>query len=184
MQRLVPVSQFFSWLRRSGHIESNPASDLIMPRADRRLPESTLTATEMSRLLSTPDITKPLGLRDRAVLEVFYSCALRRNELIELTLRDVDFERGTVFVRCGKGAKDRYVPIGERALFWLRLLHRPHPSAARRSGVPRAPLHVEQRHADVSRLGLQKGASVPGRCRDQEARELSPFASHRRNADA
>jgi integrase/recombinase XerD len=121
MQRLVPVSQFFSWLRRSGHIENNPAADLIMPRADRRLPESTLTATEMSRLLSTPDITRPLGLRDRAVLEVFYSCALRRNELIELTLRDVDFERGTVFVRCGKGAKDRYVPIGERALFWLRL---------------------------------------------------------------
>ncbi len=113
MQRLVPVSQLFSWLRRSGRIEVNPAADLIMPRADRRLPESTLTMGEMSKLLSQPDITKPMGLRDRAFLEVFYSCALRRNELIELTLRDVDFDRGTVFVRYGKGAKDRYVPIGE-----------------------------------------------------------------------
>jgi integrase/recombinase XerD len=62
-----------------------------------------------------------LGLLDRAVLEVFYSCALRRSELIGLLVKDVDFDRGTVFVRSGKGSKDRYVPIGERALFWLRL---------------------------------------------------------------
>ena len=66
-------------------------------------------------------MAKPLGLRDRAVLEVFFSCALRRSELISLWLRDVDFDRGTVFVRQGKGAKDRYVPMGERALFWVRL---------------------------------------------------------------
>ena len=83
----------------------------------------------MAAVLSAPVVSKPLGLRDRAVLEVFYSCGLRRNELIELACRDVDYARGTVFVRCGKGAKDRYVPIGERALFWLRLyneLVRPH----------------------------------------------------------
>jgi integrase/recombinase XerD len=121
VQRLVPVTQFFSWLRRSGRIGSNPASDLTMPRPDRRLPEATLSALEMAALLSTPDVSSSLGLRDRAVLEVFYSCALRRGELIALAMRDVDFDRGTVFVRCGKGSKDRYVPIGERALFWLRL---------------------------------------------------------------
>ncbi len=120
-QRLVPVAQLFSWLRRQHRIEVNPAADLLMPRPDRRLPEATLSAEEMALLLSTPDISKPLGLRDRSVLEVFYSCGLRRAELISLWLRDVDFERGTVFVRCGKGGKDRYVPIGERALFWLRL---------------------------------------------------------------
>ena len=99
-QRLVPVTQFFSWLRRSGRITVNPAADLTMPRPDRRLPEATLTAQEMAALLSTPKISRPLGLRDRAVLEVFYSCGLRRAELIDLTVRDVDFERGTVFVRC------------------------------------------------------------------------------------
>ena len=120
-QRLVPVCHFFSWLRRSGELTVNPASDLLMPKPDRRLPEATLSGPEMALLLAQPDVSRPLGLRDRAILETFYSCALRRQELIELTVRDVDFDRGTVFVRCGKGAKDRYVPIGERALFWLRL---------------------------------------------------------------
>ena len=120
-QRMVPVVQLFSWLRRQRRIAVNPAADVLMPRPDRRLPEATLSADEMALLLGTPQVSKPLGLRDRAVLEVFYSCGLRRAELISLWLRDVDFERGTVFVRSGKGAKDRYVPIGERALFWLRL---------------------------------------------------------------
>jgi len=92
-----------------------------MPRTDRRLPEATLSASEMAAVLSTPVVSKPLGLRDRAVLEVFYSCGLRRNELIQLACRDVDYSRGTVFIRSGKGSRDRYVPIGERALFWLRL---------------------------------------------------------------
>jgi integrase/recombinase XerD len=120
-QRLVSVTHFFTWLRRAGRVPVNPASDLVMPKPDRRLPEATLSATEMGRLLAAPDIGQPLGLRDRAVLEVFYSCGLRRAELIELAVDDVDFDRGTIFVRNGKGAKDRYVPIGERALFWLRL---------------------------------------------------------------
>ena len=120
-QRLIPVCHFFCWLRRSGQLPTNPASDLLMPRPDQRLPEATLSTTEMAALLAQPDVSRPLGLRDRAILEVFYSSALRRQELIDLTLRDVDFQRATVFVRRGKGSKDRYVPIAERALFWLRL---------------------------------------------------------------
>lgn len=120
-QRLIAVAQFFTWLRRQHRIAQNPTADLEMPRADRPLPEATLSRDEMSALLSVPNVTRPLGLRDRAVLEVFYSSALRRSELIALRLRDVDFERGTLFVRRGKGAKDRHVPIGERALFWVRL---------------------------------------------------------------
>jgi integrase/recombinase XerD len=120
-QRLIPICHFLSWMRRSGRLTVNPASDLLMPKPDRRLPEATLSIAEMALLLAQPDVSRPLGLRDRAILEIFYSCALRRQELIELTVRDVDFDRGTIFVRCGKGAKDRYVPIGERALFWLRL---------------------------------------------------------------
>lgn len=120
-QRLIPISHFFSWLRHGGQLRTNPARDLLMPRPDRRLPEATLSTTEMTALLAQPDVSRPLGLRDRAILEVFYSSALRRQELIDLTIRDVDFERATVFVRRGKGSKDRYVPIAERALFWLRL---------------------------------------------------------------
>lgn len=134
VQRLIPVGHFFSWLRRSGQLETNPAGDLLMPRPDRRLPEATLTTSEMTALLAQPDVSQPLGLRDRAILEVFYSSALRRQELIDLTIRDVDFARATIFVRRGKGSKDRYVPIAERALFWLRLyldLARPRFAGAR-----------------------------------------------------
>lgn len=121
VQRLVPLTQFFSWCHREHHLSVNPAADLLMARPDRRLPEATLSAKEMARVLEIPAVDNPLGLRDRAVLEVFYSCALRRSELINLWVKDVDFDRGTLFVRSGKGAKDRYVPIGERALFWLQL---------------------------------------------------------------
>jgi integrase/recombinase XerD len=120
-QRLIPIQQLFAWLTRTGAIDRDPAVDLTTPRPDRRLPEATLSAPEMSALLACPRVTRPLGLRDRSVLEVFYSCGLRRGELISLRIRDVDFDRGTVFVHHGKGGKDRYVPIGERALFWLRL---------------------------------------------------------------
>jgi integrase/recombinase XerD len=137
-QRLVPLAQLFAWLRRAGRVSLNPTADMMMPRPDRRLPESTLSSSEMVRLLAAPDVSRPLGLRDRAVLEVFYSCALRRAELIDLALGDIDYERGTVFVRRGKGAKDRYVPIGERALFWLRLyvgLARPRLAGERHPGV-------------------------------------------------
>ena len=120
-QRLIPVQQFCGWLRRSGRVPTDPTIDLTPPRPDRRLPETTLTADEVAALLAVPNVARPMGLRDRAVLEVFYSCALRRCELIGLCVGDVDFARGTVFVRHGKGAKDRHVPIGQRALFWLRL---------------------------------------------------------------
>jgi len=120
-QRLIPVQQLFTWLTRTGVIDQDPAVDLTTPRPDRRLPEATLSAAEMSALLACPKVIRPLGLRDRSVLEVFYSCGVRRGELIALRIRDVDFDRGTVFVHHGKGGKDRYIPIGERALFWLRL---------------------------------------------------------------
>ena len=61
-QRLIPVQQFFSWMRRTGVIDSNPATDLSMPRPDRRLPEATLSAAEMTLILSRPDVKRPLGL--------------------------------------------------------------------------------------------------------------------------
>ena len=105
-QRLIPVQQLFTWLTRTGVIDRDPAVDLTTPRPDRRLPEATLSAAEMASLLGCPKVTRPLGLRDRSVLEVFYSCGLRRGELIALRIRDVDFDRGTVFVHHGKGGKD------------------------------------------------------------------------------
>lgn len=104
--RLVPVRAFFAWLCRQNHLLSNPASDLELPRVEKRLPRHVLTAAEAERVLALPDVSDPIGLRDRAMLEVFYSTGMRRMELLGLKLYDLDAERGTVFVRQGKGKKD------------------------------------------------------------------------------
>ena len=118
-QRLVPVRMFFQWLARRNLILSNPASDLELPRREWRLPKAVLTAEEAERVLRAVEPNRAVDLRNRAILETFYSTGLRRRELIHLRLTDVDFERRTVFIRLGKGKKDRVIPIGERALQWI-----------------------------------------------------------------
>ena len=115
-KRLVAVQSFFRWLTRENHLLSNPAADLDLPRLEVRLPKHILTAAEVDRVMAVADVTKPRGLRDRAVLEVLYATGMRRAEVCALTLYDLDAERGVVTVRQGKGKKDRTVPIGERAL--------------------------------------------------------------------
>ena len=119
MSLLVPVRSWFRFLLREKLINSNPASDLDFPKEPQRLPQNILTLDEVALVLNQPDITDPLGLRDRAMLETFYSTAMRRSELIRLEVYDVDLERGIVMIRQGKGGKDRNVPIGKRASSWL-----------------------------------------------------------------
>ena len=110
---------FVRWLMRDGRIEANPASELDLPRQEYRLPRDVLTAEEVETVLAQPNLMDPLGLRDRAILEVFYGTGIRRFVLVNLTIWDVDPARGTMFVHQGKGKRDRYVPIGERALHWV-----------------------------------------------------------------
>lgn len=98
---------------------SNPAADLELPRLGEQLPKHVLSVKEVEQVLSLPDVKTALGLRDRAILETFYSTGIRRKELIVLQLYDLDRERGVVAVRQGKGRKDRVVPIGARALAWI-----------------------------------------------------------------
>ncbi len=117
--RMVPIRAWFKWLTRNNHILHNPASDLELPRAEKRLPKHILTAPEVETILNLTDITTAAGLRDRAMLETLYSTGIRRLELINLKWPDVDYERGTLLINQGKGKKDRVVPIGERALLWL-----------------------------------------------------------------
>ncbi len=117
--RLVAIRAYFKWLTRQNVIPSNPASELELPKLERRLPKHVLTPSEAEKVMMVPDLQEPLGLRDRAILEVFYSTGIRRMELINLTVWDLDQERGTLMVRQGKGKKDRMVPIGERAVLWL-----------------------------------------------------------------
>jgi integrase/recombinase XerD len=119
-QRLLAVRAFFKWAAKQRHVLHNPASEIELPRAERRLPRPALTAAEAELVLAQPHLDDPLGVRDRAILEVFYSTGIRRAELAHLTVHDIDHERQTLLVRQGKGKKDRLVPAGERALAWVR----------------------------------------------------------------
>jgi integrase/recombinase XerD len=117
--RLVPVKAFFKWLAKNNHILYNPASEMELPKKEKRLPRHVLSAQEAEAVINQPDIHDPLGLRNRAVLEVLYSTGMRRMELIGLKLYDLDVEHGTVMIRQGKGKKDRMIPIGDRAMAWV-----------------------------------------------------------------
>lgn len=117
--RLVPLRVWFKWMTKQNHILHNPASELELPRLGRSLPKNILSAEEVERVMVLPDIGEPIGLRDRALLEVLYSTGLRRLELVRLKLYDLALDRGLILVRQGKGKKDRYVPVGERAILWL-----------------------------------------------------------------
>jgi integrase/recombinase XerD len=117
--RLMAVRGYFRWLVRQNALLSNPAADLELPRMEKRLPRHVLTAREADAVMNQPDVSEPLGIRDRAILETLYSTGMRRLEVLGLKVDDLDTDRGTVFVRQGKGKKDRVIPIGERALAWV-----------------------------------------------------------------
>ena len=117
--RLVAVKGFFRWLSKEGHLGANPAADLDLPKTPKRLPRDFLTVAEVEAVLAQPEVSTPFGLRDRAILETLYATGIRRAELARLSVYDLQLERGTLFVRAGKGRKDRVVPLGERAAAWL-----------------------------------------------------------------
>jgi integrase/recombinase XerD len=117
---LTTLRAFFRCLTREGIVHANPAADLDIPRREQKLPRHVLTVSEVEDIMRAVDLASPMGLRDRAILEVLYSTGLRRLELCGLVCLDIDEERGVLTVRQGKGKKDRTVPIGDRALAWVR----------------------------------------------------------------
>jgi integrase/recombinase XerC len=111
-RRLSACRSFYLWLLRHGRIAASPAAGLRAPKAPRKLPQ-VLDADEAVRLVEVPT-DAPLGLRDRALLELFYSSGLRLSELCGLCWRDLDLVAGFVTV-VGKGNKQRKVPVGSHA---------------------------------------------------------------------
>ena len=117
--RLVPIRAYFKWLARQNYILYNPASELELPRVEQRLPKTILNASEIEQVINQADLDSLSGLRDRAIMETLYSTGVRRMELVNLQIQDLDMERGTLMVRQGKGKKDRMIPIGDRAIAWI-----------------------------------------------------------------
>ena len=108
---------FYRYLLREKLIGSDPTLQIDMPQLGKPLPKS-LSEADVEALLQAPDLSEPIGQRDRAMLEVLYACGLRVTELISLTLDQVNLRQGVLRV-VGKGNKERLVPMGEEAVVWV-----------------------------------------------------------------
>lgn len=112
------LRSFYRYLLREKIIQVDPTLRIDNPKLGRPLPDS-LTESDVERLLAAPDLTTPLGIRDRAMLEVLYACGLRVTELVSLRLTDMNLRQGVLRIM-GKGSKERLVPLGEEAINWLQ----------------------------------------------------------------
>jgi integrase/recombinase XerD len=108
---------FYRYLLRENLIAEDPTLQVDLPQLGRPLPKS-LSEADVEALLAAPEVDDPIGLRDRAMLEVLYACGLRVTELISLTLEQVNLRQGVLRV-FGKGSKERLVPLGEEAIIWI-----------------------------------------------------------------
>ncbi|MBK6779763.1 MAG: tyrosine-type recombinase/integrase [Gemmatimonadetes bacterium] len=128
---LGALRAFLRWAVAQGLLAADPTRQLILPRRPVQLPRAVLSHREATRVLRQPDATTPLGLRDRALLELLYSSGIRRAEAAGIRSADRDPPRRVLLVRAGKGQRDRAVPVGRRALQWLgRYLRRARPRLA------------------------------------------------------
>ncbi len=157
-RRLSACRGMFQWWLRIGRIGADPSAGLRAPKAPRKLPE-VLDPDEAARLVEV-DTSAPLGVRDRAVLELFYSSGLRLAELVALHWRDLDLDGGTVSV-LGKGRKQRIVPVGRHArealLAWRAQsspANREVPVFPGRGGAPISPRAVQLR---LKQLAIRQG---------------------------
>jgi integrase/recombinase XerD len=162
-RHLVTLRNFFRYAQVQELIAEDPCLNLESPKIRRSLP-GYLRLEEVEKILARPDEKTPLGLRDRAMLEVLYSTGLRVSELISLRVMDVDRSAGCI--RCiGKGDKERIVPIGKRALSLVeRYLRDARPRLIGKKQQPSAPaLFINSRGGTLSRVGVWKILSAYGR---------------------
>ena len=117
--KMAAVLVFLRFLFEAGFVLVNPGRGIKQPSLPRKILPKLPSVEEVGALLEAPDVETPLGLRDRAILELLYSSALRNTELRKLKLEDLDLKRLEVRVIEGKGRKSRVVPMGEPAAFWL-----------------------------------------------------------------
>jgi integrase/recombinase XerD len=114
---LVAIRTFFRFLIQEGVLESNPVEELESPKVAKTLPEI-LTLKEIEQILEQPNLQTPLGIRDRAMLEILYATGMRVSELTRLPIHQVNLEGGYVLLY-GKGSKERVVPLGSEAMKWV-----------------------------------------------------------------
>jgi integrase/recombinase XerD len=179
--RLVAsVRGFYRFLVLDRRLDSSPADDLRPPRAWPALPKY-LSPQEVDALIAQPDVSMPLGIRDRAMIELLYATGLRVTELVSLRVADLHLDEQ--YITCiGKGSKERIVPIGEPAADWVGRYR----AAARKTllkGRASPRLFINARGGPLSRVGFWKILKAHGR-RAKLPRMVSPhvlrhsFATH------
>jgi integrase/recombinase XerD len=177
---------FYRYLLREGLVQVDPTLQVALPELGRPLPKS-LSEADVEALLAAPLISEPLGLRDRAMLEVLYACGLRVTELVSLSLEQVNLRQG-VLRAFGKGSKERLVPLGEEAIAWLQC-YMTEARSVLLGGKPSDVLFPSQRGGQMTRqtfwYRIKLHARVAG-----IAKSLSPhtlrhaFATHLLNHGA
>jgi len=116
---LSAVKGFMRFLKERDYIVSDPALDIPYAKLPKRLPRGVLTATEARKIINAPDTSCILGYRDKTIMEVLYTTGIRKDELNNLDLADVDYHDGFLRINGGKGRKDRIVPLGKIACRYL-----------------------------------------------------------------
>ncbi len=117
-RRLAALRRYYLWALRHGQVSKDPCLTLRAAKQAARFPK-TLSEGQVEALLQAPNEKSTLGLRDRAMLETLYATGLRVTELISLNILDVSLTEGVVRVNSGKGGKDRLVPLGDEAQYWI-----------------------------------------------------------------
>lgn len=148
-RHLSALRSFFKFLMREGALAANPARGVATPRREKRLP-SVLQTAEVTVLLEAPDVETPLGIRDRAWMELMYASGLRISELVGSDLDDIELRAKLVKVR-GKGAKERIVPFGSKAEAAIRAW-----LAIRRAEPDEAALFVNYRGERITARSVRR----------------------------
>ena len=149
---LSSLKQFYRYLVKTGQQQENPTELISTPKINRLLPDS-LSESDMERLLQAPDVNSEYGLRDRCMLELMYASGLRVSELVALELGQINQNLGLVRLT-GKGNKERVIPVGEEALFWLKkYIQQARPLLIRNQVVSNA-LFLSSRGRGITRQAL------------------------------
>lgn len=170
---LTGIKVFFRELRHAGGIVEDPGERLGLPPPSSALPRKILSAVEVDALRHVAYRTGRNRIRNRTLVEVLYATGIRRAECTALTVGDIDFQRQTLFVRHGKGRRQRYLPIAPRALRWIaaylrrvrrldrNMLDRRSPLFAGRRGRPLSPSHL----TDLTKTWMRRaGVHGDGAC--------------------
>lgn len=152
--RIGALKRFFQWMLEQGYTTMNPAKKLRLPKRTVRSLPRTLSRREVGNLLSQPNILDPLGLRDRAILELFYATGMRRMELVQLNMEDLDLPSASIMIREGKGGKDRVLPLASTTIRWLNAyLQRSRPKLAVEPGEKAAFISGYGTRFNINYLG-------------------------------